>query len=87
MVPTNSLYRTKIGYVEQQYLKKYKEAEQDYRKAIELNLADAEAHYRLGMLLIEKFGQRRGGEQELRTAYEQNSGDAEIKAAYERFVH
>ena len=85
--PANSLYRTKIGYVEQQYLKKYKEAEQDYRKAIELNLADAEAHYRLGMLLIEKFGQRRGGEQELRTAYEQNSGDAEIKAAYERFVH
>lgn len=85
--PSNSLYRTKMGYVQQQYLKKYKEAEQEYRKAIELNLADAEAHYRLGMLLIEKFGQRRGGEQELRTAYEQDSKDAEIKAAYERFVH
>ncbi len=85
--PANSLYRTKMGYVQQQYLKKYKEAEQEYRKSIELNIADAEAHYRLGMLLIEKFGQRRGGEQELRTAYEQDSKDAEIKAAYERFVH
>lgn len=85
--PTNSLYRTKMGYVQQQYLKKYKEAEAEYRKAIELAISDAEAHYRLGMLLIEKFGQRRGGEQELRTAYEQDSADAEIKAAYERFVH
>ncbi|MBX9573419.1 MAG: tetratricopeptide repeat protein [Candidatus Obscuribacterales bacterium] len=85
--PKNSLYRTKMGYVQQQYFKKYKEADAEYRKAIDLNLADAEAHYRLGMLLIEKFGQRRGGEQELRTAFEQDSNDADIKAAYERFVH
>lgn len=84
--PGNSLYKTKIGYFHQQ-AKKYKEAEQEYRKAIELNVADAEAHFRLGMLLIEKFGQRKGGEQELRTAYEQNANDPDIKAAYERFVH
>lgn len=81
-----SLYRTKLGWIRATYFKKYKEAETDYRKAIEVNVADSEAHYRLGLLLIEKLSQRKAGEAELKTAQSQNPNDAEIQAACERFV-
>lgn len=67
--------------------KDYKGAEKQLQQACQLNFSDAEAHYRLGMLLIEKFGKRKAGEAELKTAYEQRPADKDIKAAYERFVH
>lgn len=85
--PTNSLYRTKLGWIRASYLKKYQEADADFRKAIEINLSDSEAHLRLGLLLIEKLGQRKAGESELKTAMSQNPDDAEIRTAFERFVH
>lgn len=84
--PGVSVYQTKLGWVLQTYLKKFKEAEAAYRKAIEINIADSEAHLRLGLLLIEKFGQRKLGERELRTAQEQNPGSPEVKDAFERYV-
>lgn len=84
--PRASKYHTKLGYVQQTLFKQYKEAQAEYGKAIELNVADAEAHFRLGLLLIEKFGERKAGERELRTAHEQNAQDPEIRAAYERYV-
>lgn len=83
--PTVSIYHTKTGYVQQTFFKKYPEAQAEYNKAIELNVADSEAHLRLGMLLIDKFGQRKAGERELRTAHEQLPDDPDIKAAFERY--
>jgi tetratricopeptide (TPR) repeat protein len=85
--PNESAYQTRLGYVLQTYFKQYKEAQDAYRKAITLNVADAEAHMQLGLLLITKFGLRKEGERELRTAHEQNPTHAEIKSAYERYVH
>lgn len=83
--PTVSTYHTKAGLVLQNYLKKYPEAQAEYNKAIELQVADSEAHMRLGLLLIDKFGRRKEGEKELRTAHEQNPDDPEIKSAFERY--
>lgn len=83
--PKNSTYHTKTGYVLQTYFKKYPEAQAEYSKAIELRVADSEAHLRLGLLLIERMSQRKAGERELQTAHEQNPDNAEIKTAYERF--
>jgi len=84
---TVAKYHTKIGWVQQNLFKRYPEAQAEYNKAIELNVADSEAHLRLGLLLVEKLGQRKAGSAELRTAHEQQPEDAEIKAAYERFGH
>jgi tetratricopeptide (TPR) repeat protein len=83
--PSVSLYKTKLGWI---LLTRYKDsasAKDLFKKAIEANIADSEAHFRLGMLLIEK-GERKGGEAELRTAHEQNPSDADIDSAYARFV-
>lgn len=85
--PNESAYHTRLGYVLQTYFKQYKQAQDAYRKAIELNMADYEAHYQLGLLLITKFGLRKEGERELTTAYEQNPSGVDIKSAYERYVH
>ncbi len=84
--PKVSVYHTKIGYMQQNYFKKYQEAQAEYNKAIELNVADSEAHWRLGLLLINKLSQRKAGERELRTAWEQNPKDPEIKAAFDRYA-
>lgn len=82
----NALYETKLGWLLARSFKKYKEAESHYRKAIELNNALPEAHYLLGLLLVEKLGMRKSGDEELRTAYEQNPSDPQIKAAFSRYV-
>ncbi len=86
IAPSMSRGHTKLGFLLIERYKKYKEAEDQFRQAIEHNIADAEAHFRLGMLMIEKLNQRKSGEHELSTAREQNPNDAEIKAAFERFV-
>lgn len=85
--PLVSAYHTKAGYVQQTYFKKIPEAQAEYNKAIEIQVADSEAHMRLGLLLIEKLSQRKAGERELRTAHEQAPDNHEIKAAFERFCH
>ena len=85
--PSVSIYHTKTGYMLQTYFKKIPEAQAEYNKAIELNVADSEAHLRLGLLLIEKLGQRKAGERELRTAHEQSPDNHEIKTAFDRFCH
>jgi tetratricopeptide (TPR) repeat protein len=82
----NALYETKLGWIKETYFKSHKEAEEHYKKAIALSSTCSEAHYRLGMLMIEKFGLRKGGSEELRIAYQQNPNDPEIKAAFLRFV-
>jgi len=66
--------------------KQYKPAEALLRKASQVNFQDTDAHYYLGMLLIEKLGQRKSGEEELKCAYQQKPDDKQIKSAYERFV-
>lgn len=83
--PTSSDYQTALGNTLSQ-LKKYKEAEAAYRKAIELNMQAAEAHCRLGLLLIEKLGRRASGETELQRARELDGNDKTIKYAFERYV-
>lgn len=85
--PATSQYQTRLGYVLQTYFKQYKQAQDAYRKAISLNVADSEAHMQLGLLLITKFGLRKEGERELRTAYEQNPTEENIKSAFQRYVH
>lgn len=87
LAPHDSTYLTAVGKWTVSESKQYKEAEKILRQAIEINFADTQAHYQLGMLLIEKLGQRKAGEAELKTAYEQKADDKTIKAAYERFVH
>lgn len=84
--PSNSIYWTKLGYVSLSSYKDHKTAMENFRKAIDLNLGDSEAHYRLGMLLIEKYGERKSGEKELKTAREQNPKDKEIETAFTRYV-
>jgi len=84
--PLNSTYLTAMGKWTAIEAKQYKDAEKLLRKATEINFADTEAHYQLGMLLIEKLGARKAGEAELKTAYEQNPEDKLVKAAYSRFV-
>lgn len=86
LAPKTSLYQTRLGEL-MIAQKRYKDAEGTFRKAIEINTADSEAHLRLGLLLIEKLGQRKAGEVELRTALSQNPNDPQIKAACERFAH
>ncbi len=85
--PLNSTYITAMGKWLSSETKQYKEAEALFRKANEINFADTEAHYLLGMLLIEKLGQRKAGEAELKTAIDQKPDDKVYKASYERFVH
>jgi len=85
--PLNSTYITAMGKWLAAETKQYKEAEAMFRKANEINFADTDAHYLLGMLLIEKLGQRKAGEAELKTAIDQKPDDKNFKASYERFVH
>lgn len=87
MQPLNSTYITAMGKWLAAETKQYKEAEAMFRKANEINFADTDAHYLLGMLLIEKLGQRKAGEAELKTAIDQKPDDKNFKASYERFVH
>jgi len=85
LAPQISQYKTKLGWV---LLSRYKDspgAKDLFKGAIESNIADSEAHYRLGLLLIDK-GERKSGESELKIAHEQNPRDSEIEAAYSRYV-
>jgi tetratricopeptide (TPR) repeat protein len=84
--PLNSTYLTAMGKWMASEAKQYKDAEKLLRKATEINFADTQAHYQLGMLLIEKLGARKAGEAELKTAYEQAPEDKLVKAAHIRFV-
>lgn len=84
--PLNSTYLTAMGKWMATEAKQYKDAEKLLRKATEINFADTQAHYQLGMLLIEKLGARKAGEAELKTAYEQDPEDKLVKAAHTRFV-
>ena len=84
--PKAAIYEAKLGWLQETFYKEHKKAEEHYRKAIELNSTCSEAHFRLGMLMIEKFGLRKGGSEEVRIAYQQNPADPEIKAAFFRFV-
>ncbi len=86
LAPSSALYETKLGFWISQIEKNYKEAETHYRHAIQINNAFPEAHLRLGMLMIEKFGMRKSGDEELRIAHQQNPDEPEIKAAFVRFV-
>ncbi|HEY9682421.1 MAG TPA: tetratricopeptide repeat protein [Oculatellaceae cyanobacterium] len=82
----NAIYETKLGWIKETFFKSHKEAEEHYKRAIALSSTCSEAHFRLGMLMIEKFGLRKSGSEELRIAYQQNPNDPEIKAAFLRFV-
>ena len=84
--PKNAIYEAKLGWLQETFYKEHKKAEEHYKKAIELNSTCSEAHFRLGMLMIEKFGMRKGGSEEVRIAYQQNPNDPDIKAAFFRFV-
>jgi protein O-mannosyl-transferase len=86
LAPTNSLYETKLGWWLAQNFKMYKEAETHYHHAIELNNGCSEAHLKMGVLLIERFGMRKTGDDELRIAYQQDPNDPDIKAAFVRYV-
>lgn len=85
LAPQRSQYKTKLGWV---LLSRYKDtpaAKDLFKGAIDTNIADSEAHFRLGLLLIEK-GERKSGESELKIAHEQDPRDSEIEAAYSRYV-
>lgn len=84
--PDVSSYTTELGHLMANEFKQYKPAEALLRKASQVNFQDTDAHYYLGMLLIEKLGQRKSGEEELKCAYQQKPDDKQIKSAYERFV-
>ena len=84
--PGNAAYEAKLGWIKETFYKDHKDAEAHYRSAINLNSTCSEAHFRLGMLMIEKFGMRKSGSEELRIAYQQNPNDPEIKTAFLRFV-
>lgn len=86
IAPQNSAYKTALARLLSEKFKDRKAAEQLYRQAIESNIGDSEAHFRLGMLLIEHLGRRKEGETELTTASKQDPANHEIKAAVERFV-
>lgn len=81
-----SSYKTALAYLEISHYKQFKAAEVLLRQALEANLGDSEAHFRLGMLLIEKMGLRKEGESELKTAFTQDPQNREIKTAVERFT-
>jgi hypothetical protein len=51
-----------------------------------LNNGCSEAHLKMGVLLIERFGMRKTGDDELRIAYQQDPADPDIKAAFVRYV-
>jgi Tfp pilus assembly protein PilF len=84
--PKESSYKTALAYIQISHYKQFKSAEQLLRQALEANLSDSQAHYRLGMLLIEKLGLRKEGESELKTALSQDPENREIKTAVERFA-
>jgi Tfp pilus assembly protein PilF len=84
--PNSSRYETKLGWWQSQNFHEFKDAEKHYRRAIEINNSYSEAHLKLGMLMVEKFGMRKSGDEELRIAYQQDPNDPEIKAAFARFV-
>ncbi len=84
--PNSARFETKLGWWQSQNFHEFKDAEKHYRRAIELNNSCSEAHFRLGLLMVEKFGMRKSGDEELRIAYQQDPNDPEIKAAFARFV-
>ncbi len=86
LAPNNAVYETKLGWWLSQNYHKFNEAQEHYRRAIEINSGCSEAHLKLGLLLIDKFGMRKSGDDELRIAYQQNPDNPEIKAAFTRFV-
>jgi tetratricopeptide (TPR) repeat protein len=86
LAPSNATYETKLAWWLAQNYKLYKEAEAHYRHAIELNNGCSEAHLKLGVMLIERFGMRKSGDDELRIAYQQDPNDPDIKAAFLRYV-
>lgn len=84
--PKRAAFRTALGNLVETKFKDHKQAEQLLRQAIACDMGDSEAHYLLGMLLIERLGKRIEGESELKTANAQDPENKEIKAAVERFV-
>jgi Tfp pilus assembly protein PilF len=74
-----------MGSLQATHYKKYKEAQANFEKAIQLDSSEAEAHFHLGLLLIEKFGERKQGESELRKAYQLDASNEEIKKSFERY--
>jgi tetratricopeptide (TPR) repeat protein len=86
LAPESPLYETKLGWWHSQFGRDYKEAEVHYRKAIAINNGYSDAHLKLGLLLVEKFGLRKSGDEELRIAHQQDPDNPEIKAAFSRFV-
>jgi Tfp pilus assembly protein PilF len=84
--PNSARYETKLGWWQSLNFHEFKDAEKHYRRAIEISSSYSEAHLRLGLLMVEKFGMRKSGDEELRIAYQQDPTDPEIKAAFARFV-
>ncbi len=83
--PTNSLYQTTLANL---YVidKQYKAAEPIYRKALESNITDADAHCKFGLLLIEHLSRRTEGEAELKKAHALKPEEKGIQTVYERYV-
>ncbi|HEY9677518.1 MAG TPA: tetratricopeptide repeat protein [Drouetiella sp.] len=84
--PGNSMYQTALANL-LVLDKQYKAAEPIYRKALESNLADADAHCKFGLLLIEHLSRRSEGEEELKKAHALKPDEKAIQTVYDRFVH
>lgn len=83
--PGNSSYHAALAnlYVAD---KQYKLAEPIYRKALESNITDADAHCKFGLLLIEHLNKRIEGEAELKKAHTMKPEEKGIQTVYERYV-
>jgi tetratricopeptide (TPR) repeat protein len=83
--PGNSLYQATLANL---YVldKQYKAAEPIYRKALESNITDADAHCKFGLLLIEHLNKRTEGEAELKRAHALKPEEKGIQTVYERYV-
>lgn len=83
--PSNSGYQAALAdlYVLD---KQYKAAEPIYRKALESNITDADAHCKFGLLLIEHLNKRIEGEAELKKAHSMKPDEKGIQTVYERYV-
>lgn len=83
--PGNSTYLAALANL---YVldKQYKAAEPIYRKALESNITDADAHCKFGLLLIEHLNKRIEGEAELKKAHALRPEEKGIQTVYERYV-
>lgn len=83
--PGNSSYQAALANL---YVldKQYKVAEPIYRKALESNITDADAHCKFGLLLIEHLNKRIEGEAELKKAHTMKPEEKGIQTVYERYV-